>query len=272
MEISIDGVILDEENAKISVLDHGLLLGDGLFETMRTYRGKTFKLHEHYTRLAESAGKIFLQLPFTEKEIGKMIESLIAANKLSEARVRVTVTRGIGAPGLSIDCSNPKTIIIATKLEEHDYSNGVRLITTNAERAMPGIKSLSYLPSVIAKKNAQDLGAFEAVYVDSQVREGSFSNVFMVKEGIIKTPKEKILRGITRDYVIELAEKNKVKVIECDITVEELYGADEVFITYSTAGIVPVIMVDKKIFKVGDTTKKLIELYAGGVSEWMQKA
>ena len=264
MFVSINGELVKENDAKISVFDHGLLLGDGIFETLRTYNGKLFKFDEHYKRLKDSAKQIFMKVPVSKESLRKDIERVIKANSLKEARVRITLTRGIGPSGLSIDCKEQKLIIIANKLKKVLFDNGVKAVTYNLERNIETVKSLSYLPSVIAKENARKKGALEAILIDndSYIREGSFSNVFIVKDNFLFTPKKKLLKGITRGIVIDIAKKSKINLIEKEIKKEELFDADEVFITFTTAGIVPVVNIDGKVKKIGRITKKLIRLYS----------
>ncbi|MBW2989239.1 aminotransferase class IV [Candidatus Woesearchaeota archaeon] len=263
MKISINGRLYEEEDAKISVLDHGLLLGDGVFETLRTFGGKIFKLDEHYERLKESARQIMLPVPVGKDALRKDIERVIKENGLKEARARVTITRGIGAAGLSIDCERQSVIITAGELKEKSFDKGVKTITYELERNLPSVKSLSYLPSVVAKAEAAKKGAFEAILIDRKglVKEGSFSNVFIFKGGEIFTPGEGILKGITRDIAIGIAGKNGLEVNEKDITKEDLLESDEIFITFTTGGIVPVTMADDACKKVGESTKRLIRLY-----------
>lgn len=263
MYISINGKVYPEKYAKISVQDHGVLLGDGLFETLRTYNGKLFKFDEHYKRLKDSAKHIYLPILIDKETLRKQIEFLIKKNNLKEARVRITVTRGIGHSGLSINCNNQSVIIIAEKLKEVNFDKGVNVISINLERALPSLKSLSYLPSIIAKEEAKKRQAYEAILIDSNgfVREGSFSNVFIVKDNVLLTPKENILKGITRKIVIDVAKKTKMIVKETEFKKEALINADEIFITFSTAGIVPVTAINNTKKSVGKITKKLMELY-----------
>lgn len=263
MYISINGKIYREEDAKISVQDHGVLLGDGLFETLRTYNGELFKFEEHYKRLKDSARQIYLPVPVNKETLRKQIEFLIKKNNLKEARVRITITRGIGHSGLSINCNNQSVIIIAEKLKESNFNKGVKVISINLERALPSVKSLSYLPSVVAKEEAKKRQAFEAILIDNNgfVREGSFSNVFIVKDNVLLTPKENILKGITRETVIDIAKKNNIIVKETEFKKDDIINADEIFITFSTAGIVPVTVINNTKKQVGKTTKKLMELY-----------
>lgn len=267
MHITINGKVYAEKDAKISARDHGFLLGDGLFETLRTYNGKLFKFEEHYKRLKDSAKEIELHVPVDEKTLRNQIEFLIKKNNLKEARVRITVTRGIGQLGLSINCKHQSVVIFAEELKELNFDIGVKAITIALERALPSLKSLSYLSNVLAKQEAEKRNAFEAIFVDKNgfVREGSFSNVFIVKGNMLRTPKENILKGITRKIVIELAKKNGIAVKETEFKKDEMANANEIFITFSTGGVVPITTINNTKKSIGKTTKKLIELYEQNV-------
>lgn len=263
MLIAINGKLVKEKDAKISVLDHGLLFGDGVFETLRTYHGKLFKFSEHYQRLKSSAKQIMLPLPVSQVRLREEISKTIRANNLKEARVRVTITRGIGPSGLSIACKKPTVIIIAQELRQVSFEKGAKLITYPLERNIPQVKSLSYLPSVMAYAYAKKKNCLEAILIDKNnyAREGSYSNLFIVKNNKVMTPKNRILKGITRSRVIELAKKAKIPMTERDITRAQLIDADEIFITFTTAGIVPVITIDNHHKQIGNVTKRLVQLY-----------
>ena len=263
MYISINNKLLKEKDAKISVLDHGLLLGDGIFETLKTKDGKIYKFNEHYARLKNSARQAFLPIPISKTELKKQIEKTIKANKLKQARIRVTITRGIGPAGLSIKCKDQSVIIVTNPLKHVSFGKGAKIITYNLERDLPAIKSLSFLPSVVAKVQASKKQALDAILIDKKgyAREGSFSNVFLVKNNRLITPKNNILKGITRDEIIQLAKKEKITINEKDFMKKDLINADEIFITFTTGGIVPIIKINNKNMKIGRITKKLIELY-----------
>ncbi|MBD3260963.1 MAG: branched-chain amino acid aminotransferase [Candidatus Altiarchaeales archaeon] len=262
MIVSVNGKQVDGGEAVISVLDHGLLLGDGVFETLRTYSGRVFKYDEHYHRLQSAARRISLPLPFEKTQLKTWIDGVVSANDLSESRVRVTVTRGVGPAGLGIDCHRQNTIIVAEEISGADYSRGVSAVTYEGRRCLPEIKSLSYLPSVLAKQKASRRGAFEAIFVEEDiVYEGSLSNVFVFVDGILKTPKEGVLPGVTRAVVLDLAGAAGIKALEGQVGLGELMGADEVFITFSSAGIVPLTRVDDTVKPVGPLTEKLMRHY-----------
>ncbi len=259
MYVSINSKLT--KNPKISALDHGLMVGDGVFETLRTYNGKIFKFDEHYKRLLSSAKFISLPVPTKKETIKKDIIKLLKKNKLTDARIRLTITRGIGPGGLSINCKNQSIIITTEKIIPIKVPS-VKIITLPLTTALPGIKSLSYVSSVYAKLQAKKSGAFEAIFTDKYVREGSFSNIFMVKNNTLYTPKNKILKGITRQIIIDLAKQLKIKTIQKDITKTQLKNADEIFITFTTAGILPVHQIDNIKKQVGTTTKRLQNEYS----------
>ena len=257
----INGELKEKEHATISVLDHAFTLGDGIFETLRA--DKTIhKFEEHFSRLQESAKAIKLEIPVTKEQLEQQIQETIQANNLQQARIRVTITRGIGPPSLSTNCSNSSTIITATKLEKIEKT-GIKAITVNLEKPHPEIKSLSYLPNVLANQEARQQGAFEAILInnDQEATEGSCSNLFIVSNNTLLTPKEGILKGITRQEVIELAINNNIQTKETTITKKQLEEADEIFITFSTQGIMPVTEINNKTKPIGTITKQLIQLY-----------
>ncbi|MDR0956713.1 MAG: branched-chain-amino-acid transaminase [Endomicrobium sp.] len=277
MKVYIDGRLVDKENAKISVLDHGLLYGDGIFEGIRAYNGRVFRLKEHLERLWSSAKAINLAVPIQKKEIEKAIIKTLLANKLSEAYIRLIVTRGCG--DLSIDPKNctmsPSLIIIASSVSlypEEFYINGMEVITTCIRRIRqdslsPNVKSLNYLNNILAKMQATKSGVMEAIMLNAEgyVVECTSDNIFLVKDDIVYTPSasDGALMGITRDTVIELA-KNKLKipVKEERISVYDVYTADECFLTGTAAEVIPVIAVDSRQIldgKPGKITLKLIE-------------
>lgn len=261
--ICLNGELLLAEDAKVSVADHGLLVGDGVFETLRTIGGKLFRFEEHYQRLLSSAEQILLPIPVDAPTLLKNIEDLISANQIKEARVRVTVTRGVGPAGLSIECKDQAVIVTAEELVTFDYASGVKVITYEMQRNLPTIKSLSYLPSVVAKAYAGKAGAFESILIDEAgfAREGALSNFFMVKDQQVITPIDKVLIGITRQLAIDRAMELGFEIIQRDIKKAELYEADELFLTFTTGGVVPVIQVDQQILGVGKITEQLRKNY-----------
>ncbi|MDR2351363.1 MAG: branched-chain-amino-acid transaminase [Endomicrobium sp.] len=277
MKIFLDGKLVEKREAKISVFDHGFLYGDGIFEGIRVYNERVFRLKEHLERLWSSAKAINLEIPLHKKEMEKALIKTILANKLIDAYIRLIVTRGCG--DLSLDPRNctkpPSVIIIADQIKmytEEFYEKGMEIVTVSTRRIRqdslsPNIKSLNYLNNVLAKMQAVRSGAAEAIMLNAEgyVVECTGDNIFIVKNDILYTPtgSEGALIGITRDAVIELA-KNKlgVPVKEVRLSLYEVYTADECFLTGTAAEIVPVVAVDSRIVgdgKPGKITAKLIK-------------
>ena len=277
MKIFIDGKFYSERDAKISVFDHGLLYGDGVFEGIRAYNGRVFKLNEHIERLFYSAKAILLELPMTHAELCKATVETIRANKLKDAYIRLIVTRGIGTLGLNPrSCKKPSVIIIAGKIQVYPaelYARGMEIVTVPTVRNLhsavnPAIKSLNYLNNILAKIEANNAGVEEAVLLNSEgyVAEGTADNLFIVKKGALLTPplSAGALYGITRQTVIELAEQSGVKVSEPNLTRYDLFNADECFVTGTGAEIMPVVKIDGRVIgigKPGPLTRRLVDEY-----------
>jgi branched-chain amino acid aminotransferase len=274
MKIYLNGKFVDKEDAKISVYDHGLLYGDGVFEGIRAYDGVVFKLKEHIDRLYDSAKSITLEIPMSKEEMEKVVIETLRVNNLKDAYIRLVVTRGVGDLGLDPrKCKSPTIFCIAEPMNPLLGEDGIRVITASVRRLPvdvlnPAVKSLNYLNSILAKIQANYAGVDEAFLLDAEgyVAEGTGDNIFVVKNGVIKTPpvSSSVLRGITRDTVIDLAREMGYEVVEERLTLHELYVADEVFITGTAAEIVPVVEIDgRKINdgKTGEITKKLREKF-----------
>jgi branched-chain amino acid aminotransferase len=277
MKIFIDGKLCSERDAKISVFDHGLLYGDGVFEGIRAYNGRVFKLKEHIDRLLYSAKAILLEIPMTHAQLVRATLETIRANKLRDCYVRLIVTRGIGTLGLNPrSCKKPSIIIIAGKIQVYPaelYARGMDIVTVPTVRNLhsavnPAIKSLNYLNNILAKIEANNAGVEEAVMLNSEgfVAEGTADNIFVIKNGALFTPplSAGALYGITRGTVIELAEQFGVKVSEPNLTRYDLFNADECFLTGTGAEIMPVIKIDGRIIgsgKPGPLTRKLVDAY-----------
>ncbi|AEH06816.1 branched-chain-amino-acid transaminase [Methanothermococcus okinawensis] len=272
MKIYLNGEFVEKEDAKISVYDHGLLYGDGIFEGIRAYDGVVFKLKEHIDRLYDSAKSITLEIPLTKEEMEKVVVDTLKINNLKDAYIRLVITRGVGDLGLDPKkCSKPTIFCIAEPMNPLLGEDGIKVITSSVRRLPvdvlnPAVKSLNYLNSILAKIQANYAGVNEAFLLDREgyVAEGTGDNIFVVKNGIIKTPplSSSVLRGITRDTVIELAKEMGYKVVEERLTLHELYVADELFITGTAAELVPVVEIDGRTInngKIGETTKKLSE-------------
>lgn len=253
MYVFLNGKFIEKTRAKISAFDSGFLYGDGIYETMRFSNGKTEDLGLHLKRLYLGADKLIGKLSWNKEQIAKWIKKLIKKNKLKEARIRVTV-------------SGSKTIlIVAEKLKKEPakvYKEGVNVVTYQMERVLSEIKTTNLVPQMIARNYMKKKNAHEVLLVDRDfyVREGSITNVFIVKNEILMTPEKRILKGIIRGRILEIAKKIRIPVKLCDISLSELIRADEVFITNSIKGIVPVVRVDgHKIgnFQVGAITARI---------------
>ncbi|MBI4368923.1 MAG: branched-chain-amino-acid transaminase [Elusimicrobia bacterium] len=279
-KIYIDGKWPDKDQAKISVFDHGLLYGDGIFEGIRAYNGRIFRLHEHAERLYESARGILLEMPMAIEQMEKLIVQSVRVNNLRDAYVRVVVTRGFGDLGLDMrKCKKSTVIIIADRIELYPdfvYEQGMRLVTSALRRTPnqtlpPAIKSLNYLNNILARAEAARAGAEEAILLNSEgyVAECSGDNIFYLKKGIAVTPPlyAGILPGITRAAAIEILQRQlRVPVKEELFGVVDLYQADEVWITGTGAEIIGIKEIDGRKIKdgrVGRLTKNLVKLYRG---------
>lgn len=277
MKIYIDGKYYDKDDAKISVFDHGVLYGDGIFEGIRAYNGRIFRLDDHLQRLEESANAILLKLPLPIKEIEKAILETVRMNRLKDAYIRLVVTRGIGDLGLDMrKCKDGATLfIIADRIElypEEFYEKGLTVVTSTIrqkglDQVTPGVKSLNYLANILARAEATAAGAQEAILLNAtgHVSECSGDNIFYVKNGKIFTPPTSagILVGVTRNVAMELSEKKLgIKVIERNFPRYDLYSADEVFLTGTGAEIIAAVKIDGRVIGkgvCGPTTKNLIK-------------
>jgi branched-chain amino acid aminotransferase len=278
MKVYIDGKYFGREEARISVFDHGLLYGDGIFEGIRVYRGRIFKLREHIERLFDSAKSILLDIPHTREEMAAITESAVRENGTVDGYVRLIVTRGVGDLGINpYLCGKASVIVIVGEIElyprEH-YEKGIPIVTAPSRRLGPDVfdprvKSLNYLNNVLAKIEARQAGCLEAVLLNSQgfVSECTADNVFLVKKGTLFTPSpvHSILDGITRRTVMELAAGVGVPFAETALTRYDLYTADECFLTGTGAEIMPITTVDGRSIGSGlpgTVTRKLRETFA----------
>jgi len=274
MKIYINGKFYDRENAKISVFDHGLLYGDGVFEGIRVYNRLVFKLNEHIDRLYESSHSIMLKIPLSKDQMIKAVISSLKENKLTDAYIRLIVTRGEGDLGLDPrKCIGKETvIIIADKIALYPqrlYKEGMNIITVsttrNAHEALnPQIKSLNYLNNIMAKIEATNCGYEEALMLNDSgyVAECTGDNIFIVKNNELYTPPECMgaLSGVTRETVLAMARNAKVQTHEHVFTRHELYVADECFLTGTAAEIIPVVKVDGRVIGSGKPGKLTLEL------------
>ncbi|MEI7733677.1 MAG: branched-chain-amino-acid transaminase [Verrucomicrobiota bacterium] len=277
MKVYIDGKFYDEKNAKISVFDHGLLYGDGIFEGIRAYNGRVFKLKEHVARLYDSAKAILLTIPMTQEEMVKATVLACHKNNLRDGYIRLVVTRGVGTLGLNPNrCANPSVVIIADKIQlypQEMYDQGMAIVTVATTRNLvnainPAIKSLNYLNNILAKIEANIAGVEEAIMLNTEgfVAECTGDNIFIVKGDQLLTPplSAGALYGITRGTVMEIARATGLKVSEPNLTRYDVYCADECFLTGTGAEIIPVTKVDGRQIgtgKPGPTARSLMEKY-----------
>ena len=276
MKIYINGKFVEKQDARISVFDHGFLYGDGAFEGIRSYAGLVFKLNEHLDRLYETAHTLMIDIQLPKGQMVQAIIDTLKANRLKDAYIRVIVTRGEGDLGLDPrKCKGePNIIIITDKIvlyPEELYKKGMAIITVPTVRNLPEalnpqLKSLNYLNNILAKIEANNSGFNEAIMLDAQgyVAECTGDNIFIIKKGVLSTPAQGRLRGITRDTVLGLAEKEKIRTKECMITRHEVYIADECFLTGTAAEIIPVVKVDGRVIgdgHPGKMTLKLMKLF-----------
>ena len=264
IQVSVNGRLVPREEATVSVFDHGLLYGDGVFEGIRVYGGRVFRHQEHIDRLYESALAIRLEIPISKDEMMRAVDETIAANHIDDGYVRLVVTRGAGTLGLDIRrTSNPQVIIIAdtiTLYPDELYEKGMDLVTAatirNHSAALsPRIKSLNYLNNILAKIEGTDQGAVEALMLNprGEVAECTGDNIFAVRQGVLRTPPADagILEGITRNVVIELARSAGIDVYESTLTRHDLYIADECFLTGTAAEVIAVVSLDGRCIGSG---------------------
>ncbi len=277
MIIYLDGNYVDEANAKVSVFDHGLLYGDGVFEGIRLYQGNIFRLDEHLERLEYSAKALMLKLPLTRAEIAEATCETCRRNKLTDGYIRLVVTRGVGDLGLSPWlCPKPSIFIIASKIAlyppEH-YIAGLSIVTVatrriNSAALPPAVKSLNYLNNILAKIEARQAGALEAIMLNDQgyVAECTGDNIFIVHKGILITPaaSQGALKGITRSSIIVIAKELGIALQEADLTRYDIWNADECFLTGTAAEVIPVVKLDGREIgtaKPGPVTHRVLEAF-----------
>ena len=265
LKIYISGKFYAKEDAKISVYDHGLLYGDGIFEGLRSYGGKVFRLQEHLVRLYESAKAIWLTIPISIEQMTKDVNETLKVNNLSDAYIRLVVTRGSGSLGLDPNrTSDPQVIIIADKITLYPpefYEKGLDIITASTIRNHPAalsprIKSLNYLNNILAKIEGLRAGCIEALMLNSkgEVAECTGDNIFLVRHKQLLTPPidAGILEGVTREAVIEAARAAGMEVREIPLTRHDVYVADEVFLTGTAAEVIPVVKIDNRAIGNGE--------------------
>jgi branched-chain amino acid aminotransferase len=283
MKIYLNGSLVDRAEAKVSVFDHGLLYGDGVFEGIRIYDGCVFKLDEHLERLEYSAKAIMLKLPLSRKELSDAVCETCRANNLKNGYIRLVVTRGEGSLGLSIhSCKQPNLIIIADTIQLYPpefYEKGLKIITVptrriNAAALPPTVKSLNYLNNILAKTEAQHLGYHEAIMLNDQgyIAECTGDNIFALHKGVLLTPPANAgaLKGITRDAVLEIAAELEIPVREVNMTRYDVWTCDELFLTGTAAEVVPIVEVDARTIgdgNPGELTLRFLEVFKRIVRE-----
>ncbi len=265
LKIWLDGKLVDEADAKISVFDHGLLYGDGVFEGIRVYSGKIFELDAHIKRLYQSAKVIRLEIPISQSKLISAIEKTVEANGVIDGYIRLVVTRGVGTLGLNpFVCEKSIIFIIADNIQlypEELYEKGMKVISATTVRnhplaIPPQVKSLNYLNNILAKIEALDSNVPEAIMYNHEgyVAEATGDNVFIVRNGVIYTPPVEAgaLEGITRGVVIRLAKEENIEVVEKNLTRFDLYVCDEFFLTGTAAEVIGVVEIDGRV--IGDGT------------------
>jgi len=276
-KVYIGGKLYDKSEAKVSVFDHGLLYGDGVFEGIRAYSGRVFRLEEHVARLFDSAVAIHLQIPMTREAMAAAINETLAHNKLTDAYIRVVVTRGAGSLGLDPrKTSDPQVIIITDAISlspQELYEHGLKIITAATIRSHPNtvnprVKSLNYLNNILAKMEGAQAGCLEALMLNHKgdVAECTGDNIFVVRKGEIHTPSidSGILEGITRNAVIDLAREAGLKVTERTMDRYDVYTADECFLTGTAAEVIPVVECDGRPLgegRPGPITRDLLKRF-----------
>lgn len=282
MKVYLNDRLVEAADAKVSVFDHGLLYGDGVFEGIRLYGGNIYRLDEHLERLERSARALMLPLPWSRGQIAEATAATCRANGLVDGYIRLLVTRGVGPLGLNpFTCKEPQLVIIADKIQlyppEH-YAQGLKIVTVASRRASsaalpPMIKSLNYLNNVLAKIEAIQAGVLEAVMLNDQgyVAECTGDNIFIVVKGVLHTPpgNEGALRGITRQAVIDLCGDLGLTIRETPLTRYDLWCADECFLTGTAAEVIPVVAVDGRVTgdgRPGPLTRRILDAFHARVS------
>ncbi|HTR45560.1 MAG TPA: aminotransferase class IV [Thermodesulfovibrionales bacterium] len=282
MFVYLNDRLVPRDEAVVSVFDHGFLYGDGIYETVRAYDGVVFMLDEHLVRLFRSASLIGLAMPKDIDQIKTALYETLRANSLTNAYVRLTLSRGYGPIGLDPDlCKAPTFVIIAEQLREYPgsfYEEGIKVIVAGTKRNLrealnPQIKSLNFLNNILAKIEAREKDAYEAIMlnVSDHITEGTITNVFFSCEGALCTPSVGcgILDGITRKIILDLAVRDGLKVEEGEFTRDDLYAAGEVFLTNTTMEAMPVSRIDGVMYRVGEMGKILRRAYREEVAAYV---
>jgi len=264
----LNGKIMSVAQAKVSILDIGMLRGYGIYEALTTHNKKPFMLADHLKRFRDSAAMVDIKVPATDQEITEAIHELIERNGYNETNIKFILTGGTAVGGIEYDPDFPTFYILAEEfspIPDHYIQNGASLISYEFERQYPEYKTTNYITAVKLQKLRKEKGALEIMYTSKgKILELATSNFFIVKDGKIITPNNGILKGITRKVVIDLAQKNGLEVVERELTYEELKTADEAFLSASFKEVVPVTKVDDIVIgdgKVGEITKKVLKLF-----------
>lgn len=274
MVVYLDGKFVDSSDAKVSVFDHGLLYGDGIFEGIRIYAGNVYRLDEHLERLEMSARAIMLDLPLTRAQLAEAVCETCRRNQLQDGYIRLVITRGVGDLGLAPwSCSSPTTFVIASKISlypQEYYDNGLSIVTVPTRRIAPDalpptVKSLNYLNNILAKIEARQAGALEAIMLNAQgyIAECTADNIFVVHKGEIITPAASAgaLKGITRATIFDIAADLRIPIREADLTRYDVWCADECFLTGTGAEVIPVVKLDGRVIghgKPGAVTARVL--------------
>jgi branched-chain amino acid aminotransferase len=283
LKVWIDGKLLDKDEARVSVYDHGLLYGDGVFEGIRAYAGKIFRGEVHLRRLYDSAKAIRLSIPLSPEEFLAAIQQTVKANGFTDCYIRVVVTRGAGPLGIDPkNCKSPSVVIIADTIQLYPkelYEKGMAVITSSIIRnhpqaLSPRIKSLNYLNNILARLEANDAGVAEAIMFNhlGNVAECTADNLFIVRSGQVQTPMvtDGILEGVTRQAILDLCGRMGIPASERTMQAHDLYTADECFVTGTGAEVAPVTKIDGRVVGTGEpgpVTKRLIEAFHKYVRE-----
>ena len=283
LKVWLDGKLVDRDDAKISVYDHGLLYGDGVFEGIRVYAGKLFRAEAHLKRLYDSAKAIRLVIPLSPKDFLAAIEQAVKANDFTDCYIRACVTRGVGSLGIDPNkCKGPSVFIIADSIQVYPkelYEKGMSVITSSVIRNHPAalsprIKSLNYLNNILARIEAHDAGVAEAIMLNhlGNVAECTADNIFIVKNGRVITPSivDGILEGVTRQAILDLCVRMSIPCAEMSFQKHDLFVADEAFVTGTGAEVAPVTRIDGRVIgdgTPGPITKRLIDAFHKYVRE-----
>lgn len=263
----LNGKLVDKETASISLCDHGLLYGDGVYETLRTIKGESWLFSQHMQRLRASANAVGIKIPYTNNQLKNFVEQLIHKNGNIDQRIRITITRGCNDFDF-VSCKKPTLIVQAKQLKTPQkklYKKGTKVITYQISRPAPQIKSTSMLAAILAYREAQKKKAFETLLVDEKgyITEASMSNFFAMKNQVLYAPEDNILSGTVRNYLIKLL-KPDFEIKFLPIPYKNIYDYDELFITSTVKGVVPIVEVDNKKIaegKVGPNTLEIMQIF-----------